>query len=191
MKHQGKIRNITGVFLAGKNTMVDQLMARRSDVHRSISLTTRPPREYEINGQHYHFCTDEAFEAAVQEGLLLEHAGIWGQHRYGTPLSELQTAQTAGQVLLTQCDVQGLEQLLEGCEDVCSVFLDISRDEQIRRYGNRPGSAETLEERLDGSQRERDHFHRLQQKFSGCLWVVENEKTVEVGYRLVEDFLFN
>lgn len=191
MVARGKIRNITGVSLAGKTTLIELFMARRQDLYRSVSLVTRPQRSTEVAGVHFRFCTKPEFEAMIKAGQLLEYVNVWGADYYGTPLAELETATASSKILLAQCEVRGIEQLLSHGLDVRSVFLNVPRAEQVRRYGQRPDSVTTLSQRLDESERERAHFRDLQKRYPERFLMIENSAPVEETYQVVERFLFS
>ena len=51
----------------------------------SISMTTRFPREGEVDGVDYFFKSKEEFEDLIEQGKLLEYAEFVGNY-YGTPV---------------------------------------------------------------------------------------------------------
>ena len=53
-----------------------------------VSCTTRPPRDYEVDGVDYHFLTPDQFAEKVLDGSMLEAASFNGWF-YGTAISEL------------------------------------------------------------------------------------------------------
>ena len=58
---------------AGKGTLIGRLLEENPSVCGfSVSHTTRKPRNGELNGQHYHFCTLEEMEADIDKGIFLE-----------------------------------------------------------------------------------------------------------------------
>ena len=75
---------LSGPSGVGKSTVVRELRAHHPEVWLSVSVTTRFPRPGEIDGVHYHFVSDAAFDALIAENGLLEWASFAG-HRYGTP----------------------------------------------------------------------------------------------------------
>ncbi len=90
---------------AGKSTIARRLLAERDDLRFSVSATTRPPREGEVDGVHYHFVSADRFRAMIAGGELLEHEEVYPDRFYGTPLSEVEREE-AGSVLL-DIDVKG------------------------------------------------------------------------------------
>jgi guanylate kinase len=110
---------------AGKSAITDALLASEPRLHRSVSVTTRPPRPGEIDGVHYHFMTEAAFQQAEQAGELLESARVLqGTHAYGTPRGPVESALAAGDDIVFDIDWQG-HRLLRGKlpADVVSVFI--------------------------------------------------------------------
>ena len=81
---------------AGKSSLTRALLAAEPALSLSISVTTRPPRPGELDGEHYHFRDQAAFDAQVAAGGFLEWARVLGRHSYGTPRAEVQAALAAG-----------------------------------------------------------------------------------------------
>jgi guanylate kinase len=109
---------------AGKTAIADALLATEPDLQRSISVTTRAPRPKEVEGVHYHFRSQAAFEAMVAAGELLEWARALGRHFYGSPRIPVEQALHSGKDVLFDIDWQGHRQLravLPG--DVVGVFI--------------------------------------------------------------------
>ncbi len=67
---------------AGKTTLCTALRQKPEFVW-SVSCTTRPPRPGEVDGEDYHFLTQEDFAGRLTAGEFLEHAEVHG-NSYGT-----------------------------------------------------------------------------------------------------------
>ena len=110
---------------AGKTAISDALLASEPELQRSVSVTTRAPRSSEINGVHYHFLSESAFQDAVANDELLEWARVLqGTHAYGTPRAPVEAALAAGRDVVFDIDWQGhlsLRQKLPA--DVVGVFI--------------------------------------------------------------------
>ncbi|HXY98742.1 MAG TPA: guanylate kinase [Stellaceae bacterium] len=120
---------------AGKTTITRELVARDGNLRISVSVTTRPQRAGEVDGQHYHFISRERFDRMVAKGELLEHAVVFG-NCYGTPRAPVEAALSAGADIVSDIDWQGTQQLKASVRgDLVSVFI-------------LPPSKEALEERL-------------------------------------------
>jgi guanylate kinase len=121
---------------AGKTTMSKRLLANDPQIGMSVSATTRPPRVGEIDGQDYHFVSQDQFDHMVAIGQFLEWATVFG-NRYGTPRAPVETALAEGRDILFDIDWQGTQQLRQSQAggDLVSIFL-------------LPPSLEELEQRL-------------------------------------------
>jgi guanylate kinase len=97
---------ISGPSGVGKSTLLRRLTQEFSWLCFSISHTTRPPRNGEVNGRDYHFVTAEEFNRLKSEGAFIEDALVHG-HQYGTSKQELQRIRHEGHTPLIEVDVQG------------------------------------------------------------------------------------
>jgi guanylate kinase len=108
---------------AGKTTITRELLARDPRLKISVSVTTRPRRAGEVDGQHYHFIARQRFDEMVEEGALLEHATVFG-HCYGTPRAPIEAALAAGDDIVSDIDWQGTQQLAQTVrDDLVAVFV--------------------------------------------------------------------
>jgi guanylate kinase len=109
---------------AGKTAIADALLASEPDLRKSVSVTTRPPRRGEIDGVHYRFCDQDAFDRMVAAGELLEWARVLNRHFYGTPRAPVEQALGAGHDTVFDIDWQGHRQLRAALPgDVVGVFI--------------------------------------------------------------------
>src|SRR5690625_3027376 len=109
---------------AGKSTMTRRLLADHRDIRLSVSVTTRPPRPREIDGQDYHFISRGEFASLIERGELIEHAEVFG-HRYGTPRGPVEKTLSGGHDMIFDVDWQGAQQLRLSAlgRSVVSIFL--------------------------------------------------------------------
>lgn len=136
---------------AGKSTLARRLMAWDTSLSFSVSATTRPPREGEVDGDHYHFIDEPAFKALVAGSQMLEHAHVFG-HFYGSPLEPVATAIEAGRDVLFDIDWQGAQQIRQsplGKHTLSIFILPPSIPELKRRLEARAqDSAEVIGKRM-------------------------------------------
>jgi guanylate kinase len=114
---------LAGPTAVGKGTVAACIRERAPDVWISVSVTTRQPRPGEVEGVHYHFVTDAAFDTMVSNGELLEWAVVHGAARYGTPRTPVEQALAAGRPALLELDLQGARQVRAAMPDALFVFL--------------------------------------------------------------------
>ena len=145
---------------AGKTSITRALVDGDAGLAMSISVTTRPRRAEEVDGKHYHFITQDRFDAMVRDGELLEHATVFG-HCYGTPRAPVLAALAAGSDIISDVDWQGTQQLKERVrQDLVSVFIlppTLSALEQ-RLQRRAQDSVEVVAARMEKSADEMSHW---------------------------------
>ena len=67
VKRMGMLLIISGPSGTGKGTLVKKLMENDPSIRFSCSVTTRAPRTGEIDGIHYHFIDDAAYDRLLAE----------------------------------------------------------------------------------------------------------------------------
>ena len=147
---------VSGPTAVGKGTVCGRLRQRHPEIFVSVSVTTRPPRPGEVDGVHYHFIDDDAFDRLVAEDGLLEWAVVHKRARYGTPRSPVEEAVARGKVVILEIDLQGARQIRQSYPEATHIFLaPPSWDELVRRLvGRGTETPEQREERLQTAERE-------------------------------------
>ena len=143
---------VSGPSGVGKSTICKEVVKRTEDAYLSISVTTRPKGEDEVDGRDYWFVSKEQFERRIKEGSLLEYAEVF-EHLYGTPKDKIDEALHRGRTIILEIDVQGGKQSKVIYPDAVMIFiLPPSQKELVERMNLRGREdAETAEERLDGA----------------------------------------
>jgi guanylate kinase len=90
----------------GKTSVIKRLLADGADYGYSVSATTRPRRSSEVDGEHYHFLSDDAFDARIAAGDFIEWAVVHG-FRYGTLKGPIENMLDKGRIVLLDIDVIG------------------------------------------------------------------------------------
>lgn len=138
---------LAGPTAAGKGTVTARVRAEHPEVWISVSVTTRPARPGEVDGVHYRFVDDAAFDRMVAQSELLEWAVVHGASRYGTPRAPVEEALAAGRAALLEIDLQGARQVRRTMPAALFVFLrPPSWAELVRRLEGR-GTEEAEERR--------------------------------------------
>lgn len=123
MQRRGLLLILSSPSGAGKSTLTKNLVDEDHTIQLSVSVTTRPRRQSEIGGRHYHFIERDEFEEMQQRGELLECAEVHG-NLYGTPRKPVEQALARGQDMMFDIDWQGTKQICEKMRsDVVSVFI--------------------------------------------------------------------
>lgn len=143
----------------GKTSLVEALTSRDPYVRRSVSHTTRPPREGEINGREYHFVDRTTFEQMVENADFLEHAEVYG-NLYGTSQKWIKDTLTSGYDVFLTIDWQGAEQVRRLFPSLVSVYIlppSLSALEQ-RLRNRQQDSAEVITNRLNAAKADLGHL---------------------------------
>ncbi|MHC4394911.1 MAG: guanylate kinase [Planctomycetota bacterium] len=147
---KGKVVIISGPSGVGKSTICRGATKRLKDVHLSVSVTTRPQSESEVDGRDYWFVSKEQFQDRIDKGLLLEHAEVFG-NLYGTPRDKVDEMLEAGKTVILEIDVQGAKQAKVVYPEAKMIFILPPTPKDLTARMNHRGreDAEEAEARLD------------------------------------------
>jgi guanylate kinase len=150
---------ISGPSGVGKGTVRSTLMPLVEDIHVSVSATTRPPREGEIDGQDYFFTDPARFQQMIDNDELLEWALVYG-NLYGTPKEYVTTMLSQGNDVLLEIDIQGALQVKEKMPEGVFIFIAPPTIEELSRRlcGRGNDSEQSIQIRLAACQEEMAHM---------------------------------
>jgi len=150
-----KVVIVSGPSGVGKSTICKKVVKRLNNAYLSVSVTTRPKTESEIDGDDYWFISNEQFQQRINKGLLLEYAEVFG-HLYGTPKDKVDEALQAGKTVILEIDVQGAKQAKIIYEDATMIFILPPTQKELTERMSLRGreDPETVEERLNGASAE-------------------------------------
>ena len=167
----GKLFVISGSSGVGKGTLLKELLAKNPDLKLSISVTTRNPRQGEVDGVNYFFVSRDEFEASIKNGEFLEWAEFNGNY-YGTKEMYVQKTLSRRENLILEIETKGALQIKQKLPNAILIFI-------------LPPSFEELEHRLRGRNTEDEQTiqGRLHEAFR------EIECSKQYDYRVVNDDL--
>lgn len=147
---------------AGKSSLVNALIKRLSFVYLSISHTTRQQRPGEEEGEHYHFVSKPDFESMVTQGLLLEHAQVFGNY-YGTSQAYVEGELRKGHDVILEIDWQGAQQIRRAMPQTRSIYIvPPSRTALQERLEKRSqDSADVINARMAEAVNEMSHYNEF------------------------------
>ena len=154
--HTGAILVLSGPSGAGKSSLVHKIIDDIGECYFSISTTTRPMREGEVDGVDYHFVDKAEFEREIEDDQFLEYAVVHGNY-YGTSLRPVKKALEEGKLVVFDIDVQGNAAVQNRLGDITtSVFITPpTLSELKRRLENRSTDAQdVIEKRLQMAKKE-------------------------------------
>ncbi len=131
---KGLLIVISGPSGAGKGTVYNEVLIRKPEINRSISVTTRAPRVGEVDGIHYYFKTEEEYQKMIAAGEFLETAAVYNNY-YGTPKKPVYEKLALGQDVMFEIDTLGAKQIKKMYPESITIFII-------------PPSFEILEKRL-------------------------------------------
>ena len=134
---KGLLVILSGPSGVGKETVRNRLMKiKKFELLYSISMTTRAPRNQEVDGVNYYFVSQEEFKKNIENNNFLEYAKFVGNY-YGTPKDKVEALRNDGHNVLLEIEINGAKQVMSNVHDdaVISFFL-------------MPPSLEVLEDRI-------------------------------------------
>ncbi|NQV41926.1 MAG: guanylate kinase [Candidatus Marinimicrobia bacterium] len=135
---KGRLIIVAGPSGTGKGTLENAIMDKFPEIQFSVSVTTRPRRDYEVEGKHYFFISKAEFLKCIQRDELVEWQEVYSKngHFYGTLRTYVDAALEQGKQLLIDIDIKGGINLKKAYpEQSISIFIE-------------PPSVEALEQRL-------------------------------------------
>ncbi len=178
---KGLLIVFSGPSGVGKGTVRKELF-ELEDLHLkySISMTTRHPREGELEGIDYFFVDKETFEKAIANDELLEYAVFVGNY-YGPPKAYVESLLEQGYNVMLEIEVDGAKKVMEKCPEAISIFLMPPSFEALERRirGRRTEEEEIVQMRLSKARQEMN----LQDKYQ---YVVVNDSVDNAKDKIAE-----
>ena len=190
---KGLLIVFSGTSGVGKGTIIKELMNDENlNLVYSISMTTRAPREGEVDGVNYFFVSKERFNEAIYNDELLEHA-CFVDNFYGTPKAYVEKMRNEGKNVLLEIETVGAKQVMNHYEDdkgCVSVFIVPPSIEELesRIRGRKTESEEVIKKRIFKATQELRETYRYQHVV--CNDNIENAvmKVKDIINKSMEDY---
>ena len=179
---------------AGKTSLVRGLTERDPRLKVSVSHTTRPRRDGEVDGIDYYFVDETRFREMADAGQFLEHAGVF-DHSYGTSRQGVESELRQGRDVILEIDWQGAQQVrgrIPGCVSLFILPPDLTALEQ--RLRDRGEDQQTVIRRMRDARREISHYNEydylvVNDNFSVALGELEQIiRSMRHNYRLQQAY---
>ena len=144
-KKEGIIVILSSPSGAGKTTLVKKISTEKN-YSISISHTTRKPRSYEIDGNHYFFVSNSEFLQLIQNEKFLEYAKVFNNY-YGSSKDIIINKLKKGKNIIFDIDWQGTEQIMQkklNYKIITIFILPPSKEELFKRLLNRDHNDEKI-----------------------------------------------
>ena len=161
MKPKGLLLVVSGPSGAGKGTICQLLRKELPDLRYSVSITTRQPRNGEIDGVNYFFKSVEEVKDMIFKDEFLEYAQVYGNY-YGTPKPFVMNLLEEGHDVLLEIDIQGAMQVKKAFPDGVFIFVVPPSLEELsaRIYKRGTDSVEVIKKRLEGATNELSYANK-------------------------------
>lgn len=183
---------LSGVSSSGKNTVMQALMQKRSDLKilQLSSATTRAKRESDSKFNTYVYLTKEEFLQGIEKGLFFEYELVHDNY-YGMFNSRLEDVVNDKNFdYMRDIDVKGnvsLKKFFYGKCPMISIFLDAPNDVLKQRLLLRGDNPEDIERRLSRSEMERSYKHNYDLVIDN----IDLDKTVDTISKFIDDYKAN
>ena len=178
---------ISGPSGVGKGTICKKILEADGNIRFSVSMTTRAPREGEVEGVDYFFVSKEQFLLLLEEGQLLEH-NQFVENYYGTPRQSVMDWLSEGHDVLLEIDYHGAFQVRESYPEAVLIFIAPPSVEELRAriLGRGSETAEQLENRLaqamdDLAQADEYDYLVVNDDVNTAVWKVQQIMRIEKG----------
>ena len=184
----GKIIIISSPSGAGKTTIVRRLLERHPDFVFSISATTRPLRNGEVNGKDYYFLTEDEFKHKIAANEFAEWEEVYKGKFYGTLKSEIERIWTNSNTGIFDIDVKGALSLKRVYKaQALTIFIAPPSfavlEERLKKRGTEGPDA--LKERIERASLEME----FRPQFDKSVVNDDLERALEQTEKLVEMFI--
>ena len=119
---KGKLVVISGPSGVGKSTICAAVIKRVDNAFLSVSATTRPQGQGEVDGENYIFLTEEQFKEKIRNEEFLEYAEVF-ENYYGTLWAQINDAMGEGKTVIFEIDVQGALSIKRVYAEVIMIFI--------------------------------------------------------------------
>ncbi len=162
LNQKGLLVVISGPSGVGKGTVRKALFDRAD--HRleySVSMTTRKPREGEVDGVDYYYVSKEQFQENIENGNMLEWAEFVDNY-YGTPINKVNEQLYNGREVVLEIEIEGAMQVKKAFPDAVFIFIVPPSIEALesRIRGRATEAEEIIQERLSKASREFGLAHK-------------------------------
>lgn len=164
---------VSGPSGAGKSTLCTRFVDTEPRCSLIVTTTTRERRNGEVDGEDYHFVSEDEFKKGIENDDFLEYARVHDNY-YGSPRRTVENTLREGKDVILEIDVQGGLAVKQRIPDAVLIFV-IPSDLSVLRQrltDRRTDSPEVIEKRLVNARREIE-------KMPSYNYVIFNDDAIE------------
>ncbi|CAI5637162.1 disks large homolog 1 isoform X3 [Oreochromis niloticus] len=182
MQHEVNYTRPVIVLGPMKDRVNDDLISEFPDKFGScVPHTTRPRREYEVDGRDYHFMSSrELMEREIQEHKFIE-AGQYNNHLYGTSIQSVKEVADKGKHCILDVSGNAIKRLqMAGLHPIAILIRPLSVDNILE-----------MNKRLSEEQARKayDRAVKLEQEFTEYFTAIVQGSTLEEVYSQVKQII--
>lgn len=155
---EGKLFVFSAPSGTGKTSIINELRKDKElKLEFSVSATNRPPREYEKDGEHYYFLSDNDFRQKIKEKAFLEWEEVYEGRFYGSLKAPTEEVLKSGRNIAFDIDIAGgFEVKKQYGKNALLIFIKPPSSEELeKRLKKRDAdNAKDIEERLAKAEHE-------------------------------------
>ena len=131
--NKGIVVILSGASSVGKGTIRERLLEDKDmNLFFSISETTRPKKEGEVDGTDYYFVSHKQFADSVKNKELLEYTEFNGYY-YGTPKAQVDFLVNKGKNVLIEVEAQGVGPIKLNIPESIAFFVMPTSFEELEK----------------------------------------------------------
>ena len=177
---------LCGKSASGKDTLkryiVEALELSGIEFNNVVNTTTRPPREGEVDGVNYHFCSAEEMTKKILNDEMAE-AVLFNDWVYGTENKAL----SEDKLNVGIFNLEGIEALRQNPNhNIFAVYLDVEDSVRLIRYLNRENmTKEKINEMFRRYKADEIDFADVDDLVDYKLTIEDNENKMVVADRVL------
>lgn len=177
---------LCGKAASGKDTLkkciVEALELSGIEFNNVVNTTTRPPREGEVDGVNYHFCSAEEMTKKILNDEMAE-AVLFNDWVYGTENKAL----SEDKLNVGIFNLEGIEALRQNPNhNIFAVYLDVEDSVRLIRYLNRENmTKEKINEMFRRYKADEIDFADVDDLVDYKLTIEDNENKMVVADRVL------
>ena len=177
---------LCGKAASGKDTLkryiVEALELSGIEFNNVVNTTTRPPREGEVDGVNYHFCSAEEMTKKILNDEMAE-AVLFNDWVYGTENKAL----SEDKLNVGIFNLEGIEALRQNPNhNIFAVYLDVEDSVRLIRYLNRENmTKEKINEMFRRYKADEIDFADVDDLVDYKLQIEDNENKMVVADRVL------